>query len=122
MRLSGGETLMSALAVSGVVLILVILWDTFETMVLPKKGDPQVPADKTLLPKCLGPLVEGRLCCPKGEAAGDLSEFLRTFVSAFTPDHLGDWTHLGICPRQLGFGNTDQDPGGDCWFYRPTSI
>ena len=37
MRHSGGEKLMSALAMLGVVLILVILWDAFETMVLPRR-------------------------------------------------------------------------------------
>lgn len=37
MRHSGGKTLVVALAVVGVALILVILWDAFETMVLPRR-------------------------------------------------------------------------------------
>ena len=53
--------------VCGVVLIGVVLWEGFETIILPRRVTPPVPPDTPVLPAYLASLVQaGHLHCPAG--------------------------------------------------------
>ena len=109
-------------AMLGLALILTVLFEACETMLLPRRVSPIVPAHADVLPEFLAALDGDGRVDPAGPPAVGVPQLLRPPLAAGAPQLLGPVVDRGLRPapvvaRHAPQGAGDDRPGLDLYAY-----